>query len=317
MDNRVVTYNDEISISHPVKDLDVTGAVKADKLYQFLGKVKIDEIEIVEEDNAITLTTGKAKAGLAMQAEIKLPLDQVGDIEDWEDLPENFIEALKFVYPSCGHDMSRPLLTCVHVNHDGFIEGSDSNCITRYTLEEFSFDTFLLPSSSASTVVKLNPTQISLGKSWVHFKTEDDSIISCRIFSNKDKFVDTTPFLDVEGIEVTLPEAITEIMDRAMVFAKQDHQLDETIKITLKESRMIMECKSESDNSWFREEARMRYKQDPLTFFITPYLLNWIISKTKDCTIAEDRLCFKSPAKEEGDTSGDWIYVTALKNKID
>ena len=39
MGDRVVTYNDEISISHPVKNLDVTGAVKAQTLYAFLNKI--------------------------------------------------------------------------------------------------------------------------------------------------------------------------------------------------------------------------------------------------------------------------------------
>ena len=34
MDGRVVTYNDEISISHPVEGIEIEGAVKADQLYQ-------------------------------------------------------------------------------------------------------------------------------------------------------------------------------------------------------------------------------------------------------------------------------------------
>jgi hypothetical protein len=42
MEDRVVTYNDEISISHPLKGIPIVGAIKADELYAFLSKVKIE-----------------------------------------------------------------------------------------------------------------------------------------------------------------------------------------------------------------------------------------------------------------------------------
>ena len=40
MGDRVVTYNDEISISHPVAGVDINGAVKAQALYDFVSEVK-------------------------------------------------------------------------------------------------------------------------------------------------------------------------------------------------------------------------------------------------------------------------------------
>ena len=56
MGNRVVTYNDEISISHPVKGLEVMGAVKAQALYSFLSKVKRDEIDVEWEENQLGIS---------------------------------------------------------------------------------------------------------------------------------------------------------------------------------------------------------------------------------------------------------------------
>ena len=52
IEGRVVTFNDEISISHPVPDLDIQGAVQADELYKFLKKTKADEI-IAKQANTI------------------------------------------------------------------------------------------------------------------------------------------------------------------------------------------------------------------------------------------------------------------------
>ena len=39
MKNLVVTYNDEISITHPVEGLNLTGAIKADEFYKKGEKV--------------------------------------------------------------------------------------------------------------------------------------------------------------------------------------------------------------------------------------------------------------------------------------
>ena len=105
MEGRVVTYNDEISISHPVKDLDIMGAVKADKLYGFLNKVKAEEIDLQIDDSEIRLTAGKSKAGLVLQAEMKLPLDEIGKIGKWTKVPEGLLDAIKFASFSCSNDM--------------------------------------------------------------------------------------------------------------------------------------------------------------------------------------------------------------------
>ena len=116
MGGRIVTYNDEISISHPVKDLNVTGAVKTQSLYAFLGKNKRDEIILEWEENQVVIKAGRSKAGLVLEQEIKLPVEEVGEIGKWKELPAGFLNALRFCYPCCSKDMSRPILTCVYVS---------------------------------------------------------------------------------------------------------------------------------------------------------------------------------------------------------
>ena len=128
---RVVTYNDEISMSYPVKGLHLTGAVKADKLYALLKKIKLKKDKEGKVDENIDITLGEAeieisyysmKAGLALQSDIKLPLDQeIAEKGEWKALPEDFMPAIKFTMTCCSRDMSRPVLTCIHINKDGFI----------------------------------------------------------------------------------------------------------------------------------------------------------------------------------------------------
>ena len=45
-DGHIITYNDNISISHPIDDLDVTGAVIGSTLYDYVMKLKREEMEL-------------------------------------------------------------------------------------------------------------------------------------------------------------------------------------------------------------------------------------------------------------------------------
>lgn len=302
MGDRVVTYNDDISISHPIKGLQLTGAVKADKLYGLLSKLKMDEITIELEGAEIILKSGRAKAGLTLQQEIKLPLDEeVAHKEEWKKLPANFLTGVGFCIPSCSKDMSRPVLTCIHVIGKGFVESSDSLRITKYTLgARMPIDNFLLPASAATTMCKINPIEIAKGKGWVHFRTAEDTILSCRIF--EDKFPETSQILNVVGDSIELPNSISEVLERASVFAKRDHMLDESVQITLESKRL--KIRSEAEAGWFEESIRMDYTGAEVTFHITPYLLKGILSETLKGVLGEGRIKF------EGEN---WIYVTALR----
>ena len=302
MNERVVTYNDEISISHPVEGLEIEGAVQAQELYQLLSKLKKDDIEIIVEDNQIILkASSRSKAGLTLQQEIKLPLEEIGDQGKWKKLPEDFIRHVNFAIGACSRDMSRPVLTCVHVNKEGRIESSDGYCINRCELEEnMPVKTFLIPATSAVTLVKLGPTKIAEGKGWIHFQTDAGTIMSCRVF--EDEYPDISDFLEVEGIEIKFPRTTNEVLDRASVFSKRDHFLDEEVVVTLEDNRM--KVSSKSDSGWLQEEINIKYDDSPISFSVTPYLLRGILEETLTCIICENRLKFEGAG---------WVYVTVLK----
>ena len=305
MNGRVVTYNDEISVSHPVKDLEIEGAIQAEELHKLLTRLKEDEIEVKIKGGELLLKSGKTEAGLTLQKEITLPLEEIGKTGKWKDLPEDFLSYVRRAMATCSNDMSRPVLTCVHVSKEGVIEGSDSFRITRCRLEEeMPVEEFLLPASAAIQVIRIKPTKIATGDGWIHFKTEEDTILSCRVF--EDEFPDTAPFLKVEGMEIVLPKQIDEILDRAAVFAKRDHFLDEIVTITIGDNHILVSSKS--DAGWFKEPARMRYSDKPITFSITPYLLQDILKETNVCVMCEDRLKFEGAG---------WEHITTLRENAE
>jgi DNA polymerase III sliding clamp (beta) subunit (PCNA family) len=304
MGDRVVTFNDEISISHPVEGLEnLQGAIKADKLYGFLNKVKKDEIDLEVEENEIALKSGKAKAWLALEKELKLPLDEVDEVGKWQKIPQSLLDGMYFVMGSCSRDMSLPIFTCVNVRKEGFVEGSDTFRIAQYEVSDKIPISFLIPATIVHDVIKLKPNKISKGsKGWLHFKTEEGTIISCRVFENED-YPDTSKHMQIEGATIELPETIDEILERASVFAKRDHLLDE--HITVKINKGKVEIQAASEYGRFKEKERINYKQNnPLEFEITPYLLRDIVSETKSFIFNGTTLLF---------TGENWKYSTIVR----
>jgi len=302
INNRVVTYNDELSISHPVKGLDTfSGAIRAEEFYQLLARLKKDELTITSEGNEVQMSAGRAKASFRLESEIKLPLKSLNEQGEWHDLPETFNRHIGFTSRVCSSDFSRPILTCVNIRQDGKIEASDGYRIVRCTGDELPLEDFLLPGTLAQQVKKQKPFQIAKGgEGWIHFRTQDETIISCRIFNEKYPNVDH--LVNMEGEKLTFPKTITGLIDRAEIFSKKDHYLDEVVLISIGKKRITVQ--SASDVGSYEEEANMRYKGPDLNFSITPGLFKDILEVTQDCVYSENRIKF------EGD---DWVYVGMLR----
>ncbi len=300
---RVVTFNDEISMSYPVEGLDLEGAVYAKELHGLLSKLDSEDIEIEHGQRQVVVKSGKAKAGFAIR-KLQMPFGEMSEQTDWKDLPDGFVEGLSFAITCTSKDLSKPLFNSVHVNSEGYIEATDNYRIASYDLEEGGIDTFLIPARSARQVVKINPDYYSINEGWIHFKNSLDTILSCRVLSNE--FFNTDEFLEVEGIEFTFPEDTSKLLDRAEVFL-QDKMFDEQIvEITVRAG--AIDVLAESDQSWFEESTDAKYKGKDITFYATPSLLKDIFKTTRVATISTnlDRIAF------EGDG---WIYVAMLRIK--
>jgi len=299
VDGFVMTFNDEICMSHPI-DLEIEGAIQAEELYKLLPRLKKDEVEVTQTDGEIQLKCGRTKAGLTLFEEIKLPLESIGKKGKWKPLHKDFIHYVSMCLGSAGVDMSKPILTCIHCHKDGIIEASDSMKIMRCELDEKSpVDTFLIPARTAVHLIPLNPTHIAEGEGWIHFKTEEKTIISFRVF--EENFPNTDDFLEMEGDMFTLPKTFAEILERVSIFSKRDHILDEAISVVIETNRI--KVKADSDSGWIEEEANMRYKGDPIHFSIAPYLLKEVLRETQECEVSDNRLKFEG----EG-----WKYITLL-----
>lgn len=301
VDSKIVSYNDELCISHKIDGLDITGAVQAEELYKLISKIKTKEIDITEGDNEIVFKSGKSRTGFAFTKEIKLPLqDEVTEIGKWKSLPVNFNEAIKFVSESCSNDILNPKTACVHINEKGFVEGTDTHKLSHWKFESPLAETILIPAKNVSVIVKVAPTKMAKGNGWIHFKNKD-TVISCRAYN--EQFMDTAKVLakpESKGLAINFPDELVDALDKAKIFISSETK-DKTVAVSITNNKLTVS--NQSEIGWYRETFPIQFKGTPFSFAIEPQTLISILKYMKTCMFYSDRLRF------EGDN---WIHVTLI-----
>jgi DNA polymerase III sliding clamp (beta) subunit (PCNA family) len=263
---RVVTYNDEISISHPLKGLDIEGAVSAKELYQFLAKVDQEEIEIDIVENEIRITASNTKAGLALQQEVVLPLEEVKQEGKWVDISEGLMDAMRFASFSCSKDMSKLILTCVNVRESGEVEASDNFRITQVKAGPLPIPGFLIPANAVRELMKYNVSKIRAGQGWVHFRTKEGTVFSSRVF--EDNFPDVSDIIKPapDAQQIQFPKSTLDILDRAEIFARRERATEEDVRVKIANNKITF--RAQNDSGWVEESADIKYKGPELSFRI-------------------------------------------------
>lgn len=298
--DRLATYNDEISISYPVSNLNVRGAIRAQTLYDFLSKVKMDEVEILEEESQIVIKSERNKAGFSLERDVTLPIEEIGEIGDWQGLPGDFIEALKLCVPCCAKD--HPTLSGIHACSE-FLEASDGYQLIRHQLGGSIPMEFLLPVGAAGELIGYDVREIAEGKGWVHFRTVDGVVFSSRTLQNKFPNVDN--ILNMEGTFFVFPKAFASALEKASVFAAEslDKGTHTSPTVTIEIANGTVRVSSKNDHSWFEGEASAEYEGDAIKFGIGINFLSGSLDRLRNCLIGSDRVKF---------VGYDWVQVIVI-----
>lgn len=298
--DRVVTYNDHISISHPIENLDIKGAVRSNELYEFLKRSTNKDLHVKLSDKELLLKSGRSKAGLTLMKEIVLPLDEVNAEKEWHDLPEEFTHNLMFVKDNASTDRSQMILNCVHVTPRTLETSNGLQIMKLYLDDAWPLDNYLIPAETVPEIHKIEPTQVAESHGWLHFRNMNLTEISVRIFD--DEYPEVDAHFEVKGEELVFPDKMDDILSRARVFTEQDHNLDEQMEIRVKDGALLVHGKNQY--AWFKEQAKVKYNGEPTSFWITPSLLANILDKSSTCILGTEKLRFEG----EG-----WEYVAVLR----
>ena len=148
-------------------------------------------------------------------------------------------------------------------------------------------------------------TQIGLGQGWAHFKTEDGTIFSCRIYTAEFPNTANHVLQIHDGVEIKFPKTLPDILNRALVFKKQEAGVDKEIKVEIENKKITI--KARSATAWFEESTNMQYKGEASNFGINPNFLLDILDKLRICVLSKERTKIRFEGKN-------WIHVAMLMN---
>jgi DNA polymerase III sliding clamp (beta) subunit (PCNA family) len=281
----IVTYNDKISIQHPLST-DFSLFVKANDLMKIVSKSSAEEIIMKEDSGKLKIKIGKAQGTLATitDEEVSTRISNVQkslSTTKWKDLPENFIACILLCAFSASESESDQTLTCINIKGHS-CSSTDNRRISNAILTS-EIEDMLLKASEVNNLKGIAPTQYSVAKSWIHFRNEDNCVFSIRKVSGE--FPDVLPHFDFEGSEITLPKDILEGLDITSIFAD-----DSSPSVEILISANICTIRVSSDAGKISHKSKIKYKGEDISFRINPEFLKEMMKHSTTLTVCDTKI---------------------------
>jgi hypothetical protein len=319
----ILTYNDEIAcrIPSPIGKA-VTGAVKAEKLLELIGKLPDEKLHIDATDEELLITSNRIKtidgkkqdvpgdreSGVLLEKEIMLPIDQVDKTTTWTKLHPDFSEAVRTVQYSAGTDQST-VTVFLHI-HPDWVEATDDEQICRWKLKTGFSQPTLVRQSSIKHITSLGLDEFCETKEWIHFRhSESKLVLACRRYLEKYPVLDTILNQEVKTSDITFPKGLVQETDLADIFSSENAD-GNWVTVNLMPDKIKVVGKGSS--GWLRGKSKpIDYKGKATTFRIAPQLLVEVINKYPACLIASDRLRVEGRiSKKSGQPR--FVYLTRI-----
>ena len=303
-DNEILTFNDEVAcrIRNPVKG--IKGAVKAAPLLAILAKLPDEEVSLsMKNDNL--MVKGKGRSGIAMEAEILLPVEGIPKPTKWTKLPDGFSEAIGLVHHCASPDERRKFsLSLVHFQNTtkaSFVESSDNVQMCRWTFKgKFLTDEALVKKVAIAAVSQFGVVEVAQSTGWICFRNVNKLVFACRTYS--EHYPEFDEFLKGKGQEIHLPKSLAKVVDRASIFTKESEF--NRVKVQLKKDKVII--RGEGPHGHHEEPESVEYTGPEMTFRISPEILSEVINKYPDCKVDGKHL------RVDG---GSYKYVSCLEDE--
>jgi DNA polymerase III sliding clamp (beta) subunit (PCNA family) len=292
LDGQISAYNDDVLVSHPGGD-GLRGSVQSSQLISLLSKLSDDEIDIETTETEMVIKGGTSEAGLALQAEIseriKAAMSDLVIEHEWKTLPDGFAEILQQACFAAGQDMTKPMLTCVHVTSQ-YAEACDNYRMARIAFPKRSrIKDLLLPARNIQNLSQYTPTQYAQGIGWMHFKNADGVQFSCRTMEGQ--YPDLSKLLSVKGAEIQFPEDTLGALERSGVFLDDIAIGNEACTVIL--SNDTLDVSAKGIVGWIKEKLPMTYQGDKIEFQVLPKALQSILKKHPLAVVGPRSILFK------------------------
>src|SRR5271157_159106 len=299
--NRMAAFNDAVAILHPLPgDLNLEGAIDGHHLYSLLDKLSTEKVDLTVDGDRLNLRSGRSRASFSILP-VALPIDSVDMSGELIDLPETFVDQLQWVSPSCARDMNRPSLTCVLIE-GGWMQASDGYRASRVRCGDSDLPRLMLPITQVEVLVDYPIKRVALSDSgeWARFETDAGTTVCSRAMSGA--WPDLSSYYDIQGREVQLTIALNEAIERARIFSRRDHMIDEEINVLMRSNQITVSA--QYDGGKFSEVVRCEGATEGVEFTIHPKFLSAALVSGTTCVLGQNRVKFSGK---------DWDHIIALR----
>jgi len=291
----IITYNDQICISHPF-ETDFAFSVPAAEFLKVLSGISEEEITITtskEKEKFIFIIKTKAtSAGFTSKVDdkaLELAKEVIEKKIRFTKLPDQFKESVELCVFSASKDFTVPHLTGVYIDKEN-VFGSDDFRISHYLLNEEFKDSFIIPAESVLGMKDFEFVRYAIKDGWSYFKTKDNILFCSRLIEGSYSD-DPLEYFEFKGDRIKFPSDLKTIVENASVMAEGDFDTDKKVYIKIGDGRIS--CKGENDKGWVESFLDMKSRKE-INFTINPIFLTQILHKTDFVLVGEDRILFKS-----------------------
>lgn len=292
---KLITYNDKLAIIHPF-DSKLKISVPAEEFYKIISDIDAKKISLKQKKNNILIKAKNtvAKIAGAVDESIADLVKQSGieEVKEWHSIPKDFVSGSFLCMFSASKDMTSLPLTCVKYNKQ-YLYSTDEHRVSMYKLKKAINDVFLLPATSVMEITKYDIKKYSNGDGWVYFKTADDIVICARKIDGSYPLL--KKYFKVESkTSIDLPKELSNAVQAVTIMTDAEFDIDRTIKVTLKENKILLKAKKEI--GYIKKTVPVRYNKSKgeIAFEINPIFLKEVLKVTGEVTIGEDCLLFSS-----------------------
>ncbi len=284
----VTTFNDSIFVRIPTQ-LNIDGAVAASDLLAVLGKLPDEELDIGIEGGELRLKAGRREAGIGCNTTSLVPvIDGIQAPTRWTRFTDEVLTAVRQAALICTHDDTRYLTTVVHLTPK-LIESCDNHRLFRVSTPT-EFTEILVPGKSILALKSCKLVKFAIGEGWVHFKTDQQALISVR--ASHEKYHDGVDTLLVMGnpTKVTLPSNLAEIVSRADVMVERsEYETSAGVGVKIADGSIVVS--SRKDTGWYRETKPIKeYAGPDLEFEISAEFLTQVLAKSRQVLVDKNKM---------------------------
>lgn len=295
--NEIVTFNDNLSISHPFK-CDVEFSVRGDDFYKIVSGISEPEFDVTLNDTTLNIKSKETKAALSTiigeAAQVTRLIEAIRECTSgktfWSPLPAEFLKGIHLCSFSASTDLTTGVRSCCAIKDDS-IYTTDNIRASIYIMDADMAE-IMMPAKSVTELIKYPVVEYGVSENWAHFRTKDGVVFNAKMMKGEYPFKAIAGlFNDVPPL-LTFPAELSEVVASITSLAEGDGDIDRSITVTVNDGAIT--CKAQKERGWITKTIDTTYKGETFVFMVNPLFFSQILKQATSFALTGNKGRFDS-----------------------